>query len=365
MALIIIPIDILKIFIREAFLKAGVSESDSQIAADVLLSADLRGIESHGIARLKMYLDRIRDGIISPTANFEIVRESPGCAVVDGHHSLGLVIAQKAMKIAIEKAKKTGISAVAVRNSSHFGIAGYYAQMAVKENMAGIAVTNARPAVAPTFGRELMFGTNPIAFGAPTDEECPFLLDMSTSLTQRGKIEVYERENRQIPVSWAIDYLGNPVTDPGKLLEDILRGTASLLPLGGAGEELSGHKGYGLGIMVEILSSAFSGGAYGKDLSGIDEEGNKTPHKIGHFFSAICVSHFVDIDEFKKITGGILRSLRSSKKLPGKERIYTAGEKEFEKEKQIATTGVLVNEKLQEILHKIKTEYAIKAELPI
>ena len=284
--------------------------------------------------------------------------------MVDGHNGMGHVIAYKAMKLAIEKAKRVGIAAVAVRNSTHFGICGYYPLMAIKQDMAGFAFTNARPATSPTFGKDPMFGTNPIAFGVPTDEECPFLLDMATSISQRGKIEVLEREGKSIPEGWAIDTLGNYVSDPAALLQMFGKKAASLLPLGGAGEELAGYKGYGLAIMVELLSATFSGGPFCWGVSGVDKNGNQVPTRLGHFFMAINISHFVDIDTFKKSTGDLVRTLRASGKLPGQDRIYTAGEKEFDKEQKIPQTGVPINDTLQQTMKEIKKKYGIDVELP-
>jgi len=351
-------------FIKQTFIKVGVPEDDADIVADVLISSDLRGIESHGIGRLDYYLKFIKAGVQNPVTRFEIVKQTAGIALVDGHNGMGQVISYKAMKIAIEKAKNVGVAAVAVRNSSHFGICGYYPLMAIKEDMAGFAFTNARPAISPTFGKEPMFGTNPIAFGVPTDNECPFLLDMATSITQRGKIEVLDREGKPTPEGWAIDPEGNYVTDPSALLQMFGQKAASLLPLGGAGEELAGHKGYGLAMLVEILSSAFSGGPFCWGVSGVDETGKKAPTRLGHFFIVINISHFIDVDTFKKIAGNMVRTLRASGKLPNQNRIYTAGEKEYEKEQEIPKTGIAINETLQKTMREIKDEYGVEVELP-
>jgi len=359
-----IPVENLKSFMHETLTSVGVPSEDADIVVDVLISSDLRGIESHGVGRLKMYIDRILDGRQKATTHFEIIKESPGTALIDGHHGMGHVISHKAMQLAIDKAKKVGIAAVSVRNGTHFGITGYYPRMAIQQGMAGMAFTNARPSISPTFGADPLLGTNPIAFGVPSDEECPFLLDMATSISQRGKIEVAEREGKAIHEGIAIDKQGNYVTDPTKLLKMFGEKAASLLPLGGAGEDLAGYKGYGLAVMVEILSSAFSGGPFGWDLVGFDKDGNKIPFKLGHFFMAINISHFIELDTFKKIVGNILRSMRESGKLPGQTRIYTAGEKEFDKEHEIPVTGVPINETLQQTLLGLKKDLNLKTELP-
>ena len=357
---ILIPVEKLKRFMLQAFIKSGVPQEDAEIVVDVLIASDLRGIESHGVGRLAMYLDRIKTGVQKPVTQFTVVRESPGTALVDGNHGMGQVIAYKAMKLAVEKAGNTGISAISVRNGTHFGIAGYYPLMAIKENMAGFAFTNSRPSVAPTFGSVPMFGTNPIAFGIPTDEECPFLLDMGTPIIQRGKVEVYDREGKLLPEGWVIDNYGNPLTNPTDILRMLTKKEASLLPLGGIGEETSGYKGYDLAVMVEMLSSAFHAGPFMAALSGYDEKGGLTPHKLGYFFMVIDISHFVDVEEFKKTSGSIVRTLRNGKKLPGAERIYTAGEKEFENEKRIMKSGVPINESLHKTMEKIARQLEIE-----
>ena len=364
MSMIRIPVDLVMEFMRKSLQAAGVPEEDANIVADVLIRSDVRGIESHGIGRLKMYLDFIRDKVQNPVTTFEILRESPGTALVDGHFGMGHVISFRAMQLAIKKAQAVGIGAVAVKNSTHFGIAGYYPLMAVKESMAGFAVTNARPSIAPTFGSEPMLGTNPIAFGVPTDEECPFLLDMATSITQRGKIEVAVRAGKSVPSGWAIDNQGDGMADPLRILQAFASGQASLLPLGGKGEETAGYKGYGLAVMVEILSAVLSGGPWCWGVSGFDEDGNKAPNCLGHFFLAIDIAKFVDVQEFKKSAGALVRSLRNVRKLPGQERIYSAGEKEYENEKIIPRIGVPINDSLQKTMREIKREYDLPIDLP-
>ncbi|MFO7620748.1 MAG: Ldh family oxidoreductase [Bacteroidales bacterium] len=315
-------------FMQAVLTKAGIPHDDATIVTDVLLWADRLGFDSHGANRLKnIYLDRIRDRILDPVTQFEIVRESPTTAVVDGHNGMGHVVGYKAMSIAIEKARKFGMGMVAVRNSTHYGFAGYYPLMAVREDMIGITGTNARPSIAPTFGVENMLGTNPMTFGMPTDESFPFLLDCATSITQRGKVELYAREGKELPRGWVIDENGESETDSAEVLKDLISGKAALTPLGGIGEETAGYKGYGYSTVVEILSAALQQGAYMKMLLGI-KDGKKVPYPIGHFFIVIDISTFTDPADFKKTTGDILRELRASKKMPGQDRIYTAGEKE-------------------------------------
>ena len=354
-----VKFDIMEKFMVDVFKGLGVAEEDAEVCADVLITADKRGIDSHGINRLKpIYYDRIKAGIQSPVTHFEIMKEEATTAVVDGHNGMGQVISKKAMGMAIEKAKKFGMGMVAVRNSTHYGIAGYYAMMAVKAGMIGITGTNARPSIAPTFGVENMLGTNPLTFGIPTDEEFPFVLDCATSITQRGKIEVYDREEKEIPRGWVIDESGKTRTDTHQILKELQTGKAALAPLGGIGEESGGHKGYGYAAVVEILCSALQGGSFLKMLSGIDG-GRRVPYHLGHFFIAINISSFIDLKSFKKTAGNILRALRASKKMPGESRIYTAGEKEHLAWLERKKKGISLNKKLQEEIIEMRDDLGL------
>jgi L-2-hydroxycarboxylate dehydrogenase (NAD+) len=342
-----IPVSTVRDLVIAVFEGTGVPPQDARICADVLLAADLRGIESHGIGRLKYYYDRIRMGVQATQTNIEIVTDSGATALVDGHHGMGHVIAFHSMRMAMAKARQYGVGAVAVRNSTHYGIAGYYPLMAAAEGMMGLTVTNARPAIAPTFGSEPMLGTNPIAFAAPSDMEFPFCLDAATSISQRGKLEVAARAGKSIPEGWVIDAEGLPATDASQILEDLGAATAAFLPLGGAGELYAGYKGYGLATLVEILSASLSGGAFLKDLLGFAPDGSRRPFMLGHFFLAIDIEHFVPLDISRRVTGEILRSLQASRKSVGHDRIYVAGEKEFEMEKRVRAEGVPVNRSLR------------------
>jgi len=351
--------EVLHRFMQDVFKGMGVPAGDAKISADILIQSDLFGIESHGIGRLKYYYDRLITGQHKPVTKFEIVREAPATAVVDGNHGMGMVIGYKAMSMAIEKARVYGMGSVAVRNSTHFGIDGYYPLMAAREGMIGMSFTNARPSIAPTFGVQPMLGTNPIAFGAPTDEEFPFLYDAATSITQRGKFETYERKGLPGNPGWVTDQNGETVTDASAVLAGLSKETVALLPLGGAGEDLGGHKGYGFATIVEILSASLQGGAFLHALSGFDAQGRKAPFRVGHFFMAISVESFTSLEEFKKTTGGILRELRAARRAPGQERIYTAGEKEFESEKIVRVQGVPVVPALQKDIKFLEKELKI------
>ena len=356
--------DTMENFMVDVFKGLGVPEQDAKTCAEVLITADKRGIDSHGIARMKtIYYDRIRAGIQFPVTNFEIIKEGPTTAVIDGHDGMGHVISKRAMGMAIEKAKKFGMGMVAVRNSTHYGIAGYYALQAAKEGMIGITGSNARPSVAPTFGVENMLGTNPLTVGMPTDEEFPFVLDCATSLSQRGKIEVYARVGKNLPEGWVIGKDGKTKTDSEEILKELVAGTAALTPLGGIGEETAGYKGYGYGTIVEILSAALQGGSFLKMLLGW-KDGKRVPYHLGHFFIAIDISAFIELEEFKKTTGEILKSLRNSEKMPGHDRIYTAGEKEHLAWLERKDKGVPLNQKLQEEVLIMQKELGLKYEFP-
>ncbi|OVE74070.1 lactate dehydrogenase [bacterium B17] len=321
--------EVLKDFMRAAFCAVGVPDKDAEICADVLICADKLGIDSHGINRCKpIYIDRIKAGIQNTQTEFEIVKETPTTATVDGHNGMGHVIAKRCMEMAIKKADEYGMGMVVARNSTHFGIAGYYALMAAEAGMIGQIGCNARPSIAPTFGVENMLGTNPLTFGMPTDEEFPFLLDCATSVTQRGKIEYYAREGKSTPAGLVIDRSGKTRTDTEGILADLVAGKAALVPLGGIGEDTGGYKGYGYATVVELLSSALQAGNFMKSLCGM-KDGQRIPIELGHFFIAMKVEAFTELDSFKKTAGDVLRALRASEVAPGEERIYTAGEKEY------------------------------------
>ena len=355
-----IPVDVIQDFMVDVFEGVGTPPEDARICADVLIASDLRGIESHGVGRLKYYYDRIKAGVQFTKTEMEIVKETETTAVVDGHHGMGHVVAYRSMRLAMDKAKQYGLGGVAVRNGTHFGIAGYYPLMATKEGMMGLCVTNARPAQVPTFGAEPMLGTNPIAFAAPSDMEFAFWFDAATSISQRGKIEVAARAEKPVPEGWVVDKEGGAITDADQILEGLNKATAALLPLGGAGEVLAGYKGYDLATIVEILSASLCGGVFMKDLLGFAPDGSRRPYMLGHFFLAIDIAHFIPVELSKQITGGIMRALQASRKAPGEERIYVAGEKEYETEKSIRAQGVPVNQNLLLELQTVRDELGIE-----
>jgi L-2-hydroxycarboxylate dehydrogenase (NAD+) len=357
----LVKFDVMERFMRDVFKGIGVPAAEAAVCAEVLITSDKFGIDSHGVSRLKpIYYDRIKQGVQNPKTKFEIVRETPTTAVIDGHNGMGHVIAVKAMNLAIKKAKKYGLGMTAVRNSTHYGIAGYHALLAAKAGMIGVTGTNARPSVAPTFGVENMLGTNPLTFALPTDEKFPFLLDCATSITQRGKIEVYAKLGKDMPQGWVIDASGGSKTDSKAVLGELIKGTAALTPLGGVGEDLAGYKGYGYCTVVEILSAALQQGAYLKMLLGLDAKGRKIPYPLGHFFLAINIEAFTPLRSFKRTAGNILRELRASKKMPGARRIYTAGEKEYLAWQFRKNRGVPLNKETQREIKAMQAELGLK-----
>ncbi len=360
-----VPWELIEHFMVDTFKAVGVPEEDAKICADVLMESDRRGIESHGCNRFKpIYIDRINAGIQNPVTQYEVLKETPTTLVADAHDGMGMVASHKAMTSIIEKAKKYGMGMAVIRNSTHYGIAGYWAMMASKEGMLGITGTNARPSIAPTFGVENMLGTNPLTFAFPTDEEFPFVIDCATSITQRGKIEYYARSGKDTPAGMVIGRDGQAKTDSQQILVDLTQGRAALAPLGGIGEELAGYKGYGYATVVEVLSAALQAGSFLKALNGTGEHGEKKPYHLGHFFIVINPEFFMGEEEFRKTTGEILRQLRASEKAPGESRIYTAGEKEYLVWLERKDKGVPVGEAVQKEFIELRDRYHLPYHFP-
>jgi len=351
-----IPANRLVDFMVDALVAMGVPVDDAKIIADVLITSDLWGVRSHGVAHLKMYHERMKVGLQLPVTHLTVVKDTPTTAVMDGGNGMGMVVGYHAMQLAIQKAKQYGLGAVAVRNSSHYGIAGYYPMMAVKDGLVGLSVTNAHPSTAPTFGVRPMLGTNPIAVAAPTDEPFPYMFDAATSVAPRGKIEIAARANKPIPEGWVIGQDGKTATDSSNMIKQMNEGTVALLPVGGMGELMGGHKGYGLATMVEIFSAAFQNGTYLWGLTDMDADGKPQFLRIGHFFLAIDIEHFIPLADFKQITGNMMRELRSSPRAPGQPRIYTAGEKEYYNTQRVQAEGVEITPGVQKALQALRQE---------
>ena len=268
------------------------------------------------------------------------------------------------MKLAIRKAQEVGVGFVAVRNSNHYGIAGYYSMMALEQEMIGISMTNAAVLVVPTFGKDALLGTNPISVAAPSGEERPFVLDMATSTVPRGKLEVYERQEKPLPLGWATDEHGVATTDVHRVLDNLLaRAGGGLLPLGGEGELFRGYKGYGLSLLVDILSGVLPGAGYANTIYPKTPEGKPLPANVGHFFGAIRVDAFRPLAEFKATMDDIIRRLKGSAKAEGAERIYVHGEKEFEEEERRRREGIPLHPKTVAMMQQIARELGVEYDL--
>ena len=329
----IVCFDYMKTFMKDVFISYGVSEERAETCSEVLIEADKRGIDSHGLGRLKpIYCDRMDKGILFPDRPIDVLKETETLALVDGNLGLGLYIGPHCMQMAIDKAKKHGVGFVVCKNSTHYGIAGYYATMATDAGCIALTGTNARPSTAPTFGVEPMLGTNPLTFGIPSADEFPFVIDCATSVNQRGKIEAYARAGKATPKGAVIDCNGIERTDTEGILLDMVHGKCALTPVGGAGDRLGGYKGYGWSATVELLCTAFQSGPFGEDVCGIDRAtGEAKPMPLGHFFLAIDIEPLCSLDTFKANTQKLLVALRESQKAPcGPGRVWTAGEPEHD-----------------------------------
>jgi LDH2 family malate/lactate/ureidoglycolate dehydrogenase len=360
----IVPAEPLAGFCRDVFVRLNVPPGDAQTVAANLVAADLRGIDSHGVARLRRYFRGLKEGVIFPNPKMQFVHETPLSALLDGGAALGQVAGKRGMETAISKALQSGAGFVAVQNSNHFGIAGYYSQMALKHELIGIALTNSTPDVVPTFGREVMLGTNPISVAVPSGGQRPYVLDMSTAVITSGKLESRSRMGKKIPHGWAVDERGEPCDDPARVYANMrAKRGGGLLPLGGNGEEFGGHKGYGLGLLVDIFSGVLSASANTTLLYPKTPDGKPLPSRVGHFFGALRVDLFRPLEEFKKDMAAMLRRLKNSPKAEGEKRIYIHGEKEFELEQKYREEGVPLHFKVFEDLEAIAGEVGIKFPL--
>jgi len=356
--------DPLKAFCQEVFRRLGVEAGDARIAAEVLVAADLRGVESHGVARLHVfYANRLRSRDMTPSPRVQVVRDTPVTRVLDGDNGLGHPIAHAGMSTAIDKACRMGAGFVTVRNSNHFGIAGYYAMMALEHGCIGFCMTSTNPGVVPTFGTEPLLGTNPIAVAVPCDKEPAFVLDMATSAVPVGKLEVFDRLGLPIPSDWATDERGSPVTDAGVVLRMVRAGRGGgLLPLGGAGETAGGHKGYGLAVWGDIFSVLLSGGRL-PDTTHHPEAGPGRPlGTVCHFFGAWHVDAFRPLAELKADMDKMLLRLKSSKRAEGQARIYVAGEKEHEETERRLRNGIPLPDTVLDDLRALGSELGIELD---
>ncbi|MGZ8518654.1 MAG: Ldh family oxidoreductase [Candidatus Binatia bacterium] len=338
-------------FVSRSFEKLGVPAADAEIAANVLVASDLRGVDTHGVIRFNphaWYVKWLRDGAMTAKPNIRVVTENASTALLDADNGMGFVAGHRAMGLAINKAKESGVGIVTVRNSRHYGMSAYYSMLALPHDMIGIAMTNASRQVVPTFGREARFGTNPISFAVPAKDERPFVLDMATTTAAAGKLELAIRLGKPVPTGWALNERAEPTTDP-KVAQQARR----LLPLGGSRESGS-HKGYGLGILVEILCGVLTGTVTALNA-------NQEPR--GHFFGAINPAAFRPAAEFTADMDRLIRKLRSTPPVEGESRVYVAGEIEFETAEERAERGIPLHGSVLKGLRAVSEQVGVPYDL--
>jgi LDH2 family malate/lactate/ureidoglycolate dehydrogenase len=347
----------LRTFTEDIFKAIGCSQEHAVLAADVLLKSDLRGIDSHGVARLSGYVRLWEKKRINPAPNIRIVHETPTTATIDGDAGLGLVVAPFAMEVAIKKAELYGSGWVSVRNSNHFGIAGYHGLMAVEKDMIGFAMTNASPLVAPTFSNERLLGTNPMCYAFPAGKYPPVIVDMATSAAANGKLEIAQRLGKQVPEGWIQDKEGNYTTDP-----HALKTGGSLLPLG-SDRDHGSHKGFGLGATVDILSAVLSGANYGPwvppFVAFLDPPNDPVGAGIGHFLGAMRVDGFRPVNEFKDHLDNWIERFKSSATVDPTQKVIIPGEPELEAEADRMANGIPLVDAVVEDLNKLAERFGI------
>jgi L-2-hydroxycarboxylate dehydrogenase (NAD+) len=338
-------------FVIRSFEKLGVQAHDAEIAARALVAADLRGVDTHGVIRFNLhswYVKWLTEGSMTASPNIRVVAESATTALLDGDCGMGMVIGHRAMEMAIQKAKSAGVAMVGVRNSRHYGMSAYYSMLALPHDMIGVAMTNASRQVVPTFGRESKYGTNPMCFAVPTNQELPFVLDMATTTAAAGKLELAARLGKSVPRGWALDERAEPTHDPRTAQK-----ARKLLPLGGTRDGGS-HKGYGLAILVEILCGVLTG-----SITALND--NQDPR--GHFFGAIRIDAFRPATEFKRDMDRLLRELKSTPPAQGQERVYVAGEIEFETAQERAEHGIPLHSSVLEGLRAVGAQLGVAYDL--
>lgn len=339
----------LRDFTRDVFASLGVPGDDAVTAADVLVHADVLGIDSHGVARLAGhpgYVPGLKSGIIRPSAEPRVVTETASTALLDGDGGLGGVVSTRAMELAIAKASDSAVGVVTVTNSHHFGISCHYAMLALPHGMIGIAMTNAAPQVVPTYGKHALLGTNPLSVAVPAGQERPFILDMATSVGAAGKIEIAQRTGKPIPDGWLVDADGRPTVDPKALWSG-----GSLLPLGSR-PELASYKGYGLAVAVDILCGVLSGAGYSSILDPIG-------WSTGHFFMALRIDAFRPLPAFLLMMDSMIQALRTAEPAPGAERVYVHGEQELDAERDRLRNGIPLHPSVVESLRGVANEFGV------
>jgi len=336
-------------FVQRIFVAAGLPKADAAVVADNLLQADLRGHSSHGISRVRVYCNRIRDGFVATAPAIKVINETPAAFHLDGGHGMGAVVADRAMRMCMEKARTSGIAMCSVRAGTHFGIASYYTMQAAAEDMIGYACSNAPATMAPWGGITPMLGTNPFSMSVPAGKHCPLVFDSASSIVARGKINLAEIEDRPIPLGWAIDQLGHPTTDATEALK------GSVLPFGE-------HKGYGIALMIDILSGILSGAGYGSHLGPLWNNA-ESYQNLGFFLLAIDIASFRAIEEFKSQIDQMIDEIKASKPAPQVDEILVPGEIEFRNEEYNRKHGIAVGSGVLHDLESLRREFDLDTDL--
>ena len=340
--------ELLQDFCARVFQKLGVPREDAEIAADTLVTANLRGVDTHGVMRITFYSAKLKEGGIKPKVDLTPVRETAATALLDGQDGIGQVISYRAMQMAIRKAREAGVAYVAVRHSNHLGACAYYSMMALPHDMIGFCLTNASPRLAPTGGVERLFGNNPWSIAVPAGRRLPVVLDMANSVVAAGKIRIAQKEGKRIPEGWALNRYGEPTTDPEEALQGIL------LAIGG-------YKGYGITLMVDLLTGVLSNSNYGPRVRGM--ENSTEPAGTSHAFMALDISAFDDVAEFKARMDAYIEEIKNSRKARGAEVIYLPGEPEFIKERERREKGIPLQAKVAEDLRNVGREFGVPIDL--
>lgn len=351
--------DALQQVVTEIFTRLEVPPAEAAVTADNLVAADLRGIASHGVARLQRYVGYLQEGKVRRQARLDIIKETPVSLTLDGNNSLGQPNSKRAMDLTIAKAAVSGCAFTTMRRSAHYGIAGYYAMMALPHDMIGISLTNTAPLAVPTFSTACFLGTNPVAVALPAGKRYPIVVDMATTVIPRGKLEVYKRLEKPIPAGWAINEDGTMASDPGRVLSNFdNQNPGGILPLGGAGEEFGGHKGYGINLLIDILCGVLSDGATGDSVYKNPKEAN-----VCHFFGAVKVENFIAPARFKELIDNLIGTLKGLSKIPGQQTIFLHGEKEYLACEKNQKEGVKLHLKTATYLNDITAKLGISFNL--
>ena len=340
--------ELLSKFCARVLERLGLSGDDAAIAADNMVTANLRGVDTHGVMRMSYYTAKLKAGSINTSANLKPIKESAATALIDGQNGLGQVVAYRAMEVAIKKARETGVAWVSVRNSNHFGTCAHYSMMALPNDMIGFSTTNASPKLAPTGGIDPLFGNNPWSFAVPAGEELPVVLDLANSVVAAGRIRMAQKEGRPIPEGWALTRDGEPTTDPTQALKGIL------LAIGG-------YKGYGITLMMDFLTGVLANSAYGPRVHGVDDAADVAG--VGHSFMVLSVSSFDDVPAFKARVDSYIREIKGSRKAKGTDEIFLPGELEYRKMRQRMKDGIPLQPKIVEDLRGYGEEFGIPFEV--